>query len=217
MTFIIALGVIIILLCSASVLKLMQPKAERETRNVRRKPNPPKKVTTKRSVGTRKVTPTVTQKVTLQEPILSPVAENTPATTAPAVPMISVNLMAASDKPYAGYELLQALLSCGLRFGNRNIFHRHLKKTGVGPILFSVASCTKEGTFDLSKIGGFTCNGLVLFMKPSDVDDPVKVFETMLDTADQLITELGGKVLNERQQLLKKEDVIAVHQSLQQL
>ncbi len=52
-------------------------------------------------------------------------------------------------------------------------------------------------------------------MKPKSVQNPVKVFELMLETADQLIQDLGGDVLNDDQQLLKKEDVLALHQDLQ--
>lgn len=128
--------------------------------------------------------------------------------------VISLNLCAAADKPYAGYELLQALLSCGMRFGSMNIFHRHQKKTGAGPILFSLASCTQEGTFDLAQMGAFSCKGLVLFMKPKILTNPTKVFELMLETADELISDLGGKVLNDKQQLLKKADVLRCHQQL---
>ena len=36
----------------------------------------------------------------------------------------------------------------------------------------------------------------------------------MLETADELISDLGGKVLNDKQQLLKKADVLRCHQQL---
>lgn len=232
MTFIIALGVIIILLCSASVFKLMQPKqdatANRKKRGASASPHQAKTRSSKpKSAATIK-----SKVVTKPQPAhIEPVVESTPEKAKfvkaespkkpaqeikPAPKLISLNLYAQTDKPYAGYELLQSLLSCGMRFGAMNIFHRHEKKTGVGPILFSLASCTKDGTFDLAKIGAFSCNGLVLFMKPHDVGEPVKVFEMMLETADQLINDLGGKVLNEKQQLLKKEDVLTLHQQLKQ-
>lgn len=214
MTFIIALGVIIILLCSASVFKLMQPKQR-----------PAKQQRHKRS-NTKKQPPAVTSKAKSATPkpqaapVNQPAAPSKPAFVAThadevaVAELISLNLRAADDKPYAGYELLQALLSCGMRFGSMNIFHRHQKKTGAGPILFSLASCTQEGTFDLAQIGAFSCKGLVLFMKPKEVAQPAKVFELMLETADELISDLGGKVLNDHQQLLKKDDVLRCHQQL---
>lgn len=228
MTFIIALGIIIILLCSASLLRLIQP--NKENFEPSRKPQPAiKKFSSEdkivqkqmKSLDTAEIQPFI-------EPVIQKAATDSELIAASQkslaqpeqieinVPdLISINLLAEADRPYSGYELLQALLSCGMRFGAMHIFHRHEKKTGIGDIYFSLACCTPEGTFDLSKIGGFSCNGLVLFMKPKTLQDPVKVFEMLLETADQLITDLGGKVLNTRQQLLKKEDVLELHQKLQ--
>ncbi len=223
MTFIIALGIIIILLCSASVFKLIQPKHDVVSDRKRRAPvkSAPKKNITKPIIESslpEQSEPAIDQLTLNVEEHVTPKQEPfvTPMSPVDVPGLISINLCAEVDKPYMGYELLQALLSCGMRFGVMNIFHRHEKKTGLGPIYFSLASCTQEGTFDLAKIGAFSCNGLVLFMKPKEVEDPVKVFELMLDTADQLISDLGGKVLNAKQQLLKKEDVLRLHQQLQQ-
>lgn len=226
MVFIIALGIIIVLLCSASVFKLIQPKKISDSRNpsskkIRSEPiasasykvAKPKYEVVKEEVVVEDVENFLEKEVL---PIIKLSAPLKPSVSSVQIPdVISVNLRASTDKPYAGYELLQALLSAGMRFSNTGLFYRHEKKTGTGPVLFSLASCTKEGTFDLSAIGGFTCKGLILFMKPKEVQDPVKVFELMLETADQLIHDLGGDVLNDGQQLLKKEDVLAVHEKLQ--
>lgn len=46
-----------------------------------------------------------------------------------------------------------------------NIFHRYQQLSGNGPVLFSLASATKPGTFELSKIGGYACAGLTLLCK----------------------------------------------------
>ena len=213
MTFIIALGVIIILLCSASVFKLMQPK--QRTAKQPRKRHKPKKHTPSVSAASKNKKPVIDKPVITDQPSSTTQSiQQAPIVTVEIAELISLNLCAATDKPYAGYELLQALLSCGMRFGSMNIFHRHQKKTGAGPILFSLASCTQDGTFDLAQIGAFSCKGLVLFMKPKEVDNPTKVFELMLETADELISDLGGTVLNEKQQLLKKDDVVQCHQQL---
>lgn len=227
MTFIIALGIIIVLLCSASVFKLMQPK--NKAPNVRKKKRAPAAAPGRHEYSATRhkkpkhapvhETPAVSHKAPEGAPVMKapelPVFDAQPVKPQVKIPdVISVNLYASDDKPYAGYELLQALLSCGMRFGAMNLFHRHEKKTGIGPVLFSLASCTKEGVFDLAKIGAFECKGLVLFMKPAQVDDPAAVYALLLETADQLINDLGGKVLNDKLQLLNKEDVIHTHQLL---
>ncbi len=231
MTFIIALGIIILLLCSASIFKLIQPNNQKEKRDVKPKNNRYRKARRKKSIKVKPIVAPVKPVLSETQPSMSQaktvlgdmhvdVADQKlkePVKIVPTIPeMISLRLIAEKDKPYSGYELLQALLSCGMRFGKMNIFHRHEKTTGVGPILFSLAACTEEGTFDLARIGGFSCKGLVLYMHPKKVKDPVMVFETLLATADQLITDLDGNVLNEQQQLLSKDNVINIHKTLQQ-
>lgn len=124
--------------------------------------------------------------------------------------IIMLYLMAPNGQPYNGYELLQALLSVGLRYGNMQIFHRYEQKTGRGDVLFSLASATKPGTFDLPKMGGFSCAGLALFLDINKVKDPRNAFDIMLETAGQLAEDLGGKVLDEQRQLLTKEKAVAL-------
>ena len=53
-------------------------------------------------------------------------------------------LMAPEEALYAGYELLQALLSAGLRFGKQHLFHRHVHKDGRGETLFHCAQAVRS-------------------------------------------------------------------------
>lgn len=215
MTFIIALGVIVILLCTASVFRLMQPRQEEKTTAKQTKPKKekkPKKVKAKKAPTkpTAPVAPSLHQK-----PVDTPTPRiATALAPAPVPEAIVIYLRAPAEKQYCGYELLQALLTAGMRFGKMNIFHRHEKKTGVGPVLFSLASAESPGTFDLAKIGGFYSKALTLFLQPAEVADPAKAYEMMLDTADQLVEDLGGTVLDEKRALLKKEAVLSIHQKL---
>lgn len=223
MTFIIALGIIIVLLCSASIFKLMQPPTHQTSRQPKKaKVSHPSKKTAKKAEKPQKpVKKTVSEPAFHVESSDEPPVEkhapkiDTAPITADMPEMITLNLAAEKGRPYAGYELLQTLLTSGMRFGSMNLFHRHEKKTGVGPVLFSLAACTADGTFDLTKIGNFSCNGLVLFMRPHEVEQPRAVFETMLKTADIIVQALGGTVLNAHQQLLKKADVVELYQQLQ--
>lgn len=118
---------------------------------------------------------------------------------------LMVCLKAAKDCPYGGYELLQSLLANGFRFGEMDLFHRHQQKTGHGPILFSLAAATETGSFDLAKIGGFSCPGLSLFFYMGGQANPSNTFNLMLETAEHLADDLGGQLLDERQQSLTPE------------
>lgn len=227
MTFIIALGIIIVLLCSASVFKLMQPttrKARREpkqpdsSQHIKQTAKKPEKPT--RNSGKKRVsepafhveTVAADDSVAPQAPQAQPQTTRAPVTPLPE--MITLNLAAEKGRPFSGYELLQTLLTSGMRFGSMNLFHRHEKRTGVGKVLFSLAACTADGSFDLTKIGSFSCNGLVLFMRPREIENPRAVFEMMLKTADVIVQGLGGTVLNAQQELLKKADVVELYQQL---
>jgi cell division protein ZipA len=120
---------------------------------------------------------------------------------------IVLYLLAAGNRPYSGYELLQSILSNGFRYGEQQIFHRYQDKTNKGPILFSLASAQGTGTFDLPKMGGFMTQGLVLVLDVHTVEEPMAAFELMLHVAGQLSEDLGGKVLDENRELLTKEMV----------
>ena len=134
----------------------------------------------------------------------------------PPPPLITFNIVADESHSYMGYELLQAMLSAGMRYGQHNIFHRHAEKTGRGPLLFSLASICQPGTFDLSRMGSFSTPGLSLFFTADKMNDPVAVYELMLQTAGQLVEDLGGHVLDEHKQLLTPATVVKQRQLLHQ-
>lgn len=120
---------------------------------------------------------------------------------------VVLHVMASDDQPFAGYELLQALLSGGLRYGKHKIFYRHLHKNGQGEVQFSLAAANKPGTFDLPNMGNFSCPGLTLFTVLQEVQDPKHAFELMLAAANQLAEDLGGEVWGENRKVLTVEDI----------
>jgi cell division protein ZipA len=112
-------------------------------------------------------------------------------------------LQAKANRKLAGYELLQTLLAAGLRFGEGQLFHRHYKPNGQGPIVCSLAAATATGVFDLQNMGDFSAKGLCLFMQPSgnskiDTDH----LTLMLDTAKQLSDGLDALLLDYQRQPL---------------
>ena len=120
---------------------------------------------------------------------------------------ILIYLKAPAGLPYGGYDLLQTLLTHHFRFGEMEIFHRHEDVNGQGSILFSLAAATKMGTFDLANMGGFSCPGLTLFLNLSKQKNPLMSFDIMLETAYQLISDLGGSLLDEYQNVLSEEKI----------
>jgi cell division protein ZipA len=104
--------------------------------------------------------------------------------------LLVISVAAKPGASFAGYDLLQAIVSTGMKFGEMNIFHyfKDNKK------LFSLASATKPGEFDLDRMGAFSCIGLTLFMNCCEVPDAEKAFTLMLNVAEQLADDLDGEL-----------------------
>lgn len=128
---------------------------------------------------------------------------------------IMMFLLAKGNRQLAGYELLQAVLSAGLRFGEGHLFHRHQHANGQGPILCSLAAATDQGTFDLQNIGAFMVRGLCLYMHPSgNPGIDAERFDIMLDTAKTLSEDLDTHLLDDRRKPLSDSSIQRYHQRL---
>ncbi len=126
-------------------------------------------------------------------------------------------VMAKNGKQFAGYELAQAVAESNLCFGEMNIFHRHQYPDGSGDVWFSVASATKPGTFDISKLTDMRCLGLSLFMQVHGNDQDRERFELMLKTANQLAEGLNGTLLDEERKPLTESTIYRYRKRVQQL
>ena len=123
---------------------------------------------------------------------------------AQASDLVIFHVMTKEGRFFVGYELLQALLAGGMRFGDMNIFHRYQDPTGRGPLLFSLASATEPGTFDMQNIGAFSGRGLTFFLRKSGnptIDQ--ERMELMLHTAMQLAEDLDGILLDDKREPLE--------------
>ena len=112
--------------------------------------------------------------------------------------VLVIFLRAKENRQLAGYELLQTILSVGLRFGEGHLFHRHQHPNGQGPVLCSLATATESGVFDLQNIGAFSVRGLCLFMQASgSTAIDMERFSIMVETAKQLSEDLDTHLLDD--------------------
>ena len=124
-------------------------------------------------------------------------------------------LLAKENRHLAGYELLQAMLAAGLRYGEGQLFHRHQSSNGHGPVLFSLAAATESGVFDLQNMGGFSVRGLCLYMHSSEnATIDAERFALLVDTAKQLSEGLGTHLLDDRRQAFSNKSLARYHQAL---
>jgi len=129
--------------------------------------------------------------------------------------MLMMLLLAKDKHNFAGYELLQTLLAAGLRFGEGSLFHRHQLSNGQGPVIFSLAAATNDGTFDLQNMGAFSARGLCLFMQPSgNATIDIERFNILYETARQLSEGLDAHLLDGNRRPLTKESLAAYQLSL---
>ncbi|MFO6425431.1 cell division protein ZipA [Motilimonas sp. KMU-193] len=118
-----------------------------------------------------------------------------------------LNVMSHEGRLFAGAELLPTLLNLGFKFGEMDIFHRHLSPTGNGPVLFSMANMVKPGTFDVDHMEQFETHGVSLFMALPCAGDPSNNFALMLHAAEMLASELDGAVYDATRQPLTRQKV----------
>ena len=100
-----------------------------------------------------------------------------------------------------GVELRNALVSMGLSYGERELYHRH---SGSGrEVLYSVANASSEGTFPEGSMEGFTSPGVIMLMELKGHPDPEHGFEEMVSSARQMSRRLRADVLDSHQQPLQ--------------
>ncbi len=126
--------------------------------------------------------------------------------------LIVLNVLAPTGTLYHGRSLVEAMQSQSLKYGDMNIFHRVDQKTKSK--LFSVANALEPGTFDLSDLDDFQSSGVTFFMQLPAPNDPSIIFDLMLNTARNLVLELGGSLKDEQMSVLTGQTVEHMRQRI---
>ncbi|AXT40432.1 cell division protein ZipA [Alteromonas sp. BL110] len=119
--------------------------------------------------------------------------------------VLVLNVRAPEGEAISGAALLPMLLTLGFKFGDQDIFHRHVNSNGKGPVLFSLANMFKPGVFDIDNLENFETQGVSLFMILPIEGDPHQVFNMMHNAARKLADEFGAQVLDGRRSVLTKQ------------
>lgn len=122
-----------------------------------------------------------------------------------------------SGKLLRGDELLTSLLQSGLRFGEMNIFHRHVDISGGGSVLFSVANMIKPGTFYLKEIPEMMTPGISFFLLVPSFGDAKQNFKLMLQTAQRIADDVSGIVLDDQRRLLTPQKIVEYNEKIKAL
>ncbi|MBO1255605.1 cell division protein ZipA [Alteromonas sp. 5E99-2] len=121
--------------------------------------------------------------------------------------VLAINVRAAEGESLSGAALLPLLLTLGFKFGEHDIFHRHVNANGKGPVLFSLANMVKPGVFDIDNLETFSTQGISLFMVLPIEGDPHQVFNMMHNAARKVADEFNGQLLDGRRSILTKQGI----------
>ena len=113
----------------------------------------------------------------------------------PEQQIMAIYIAAQSVPRFYGNDILDALNTADMHYGDMEIFHYHgPDKKHSNRALFSLANIHEPGTFDLDNMDSFVTDGLAMFMcLPAEIGGDI-AFEIMLDTAQNLAHLLGGEL-----------------------
>ncbi|PTB87909.1 cell division protein ZipA, partial [Pseudidiomarina aestuarii] len=107
---------------------------------------------------------------------------------------------------FEGAILLQQMTELGFKYGDFDIFHRHVDTAGNGPVLFSLANMFNPGTFDIDHMETFQTDGIALFLALPIKGDSKQAFTMMHNAAVKLAAAVDkGQVLDEHRNPLTRQ------------
>ena len=121
--------------------------------------------------------------------------------------VLVLNVAARDGRVFSGDDLLQVLITSGLKFGDMNIFHKRLSKEHQGTVVFSVANMLNPGTFDLNNMDDFTTLGISFFLALPTPINNLDAFEQMLDVAQEIRATLGGDLKDDHRNAMTGQTI----------
>ncbi len=121
--------------------------------------------------------------------------------------VLVINVMAHEGREFRGEDLMHTIITCGLKYGDMQIFHHRFGNSSSGPVLFSLANILNPGTFDLNNMSQFTTIGVSLFMAMPTPVNNLDAFEQMLAVAQQLCSTLDGELKDDHRNVMTAQTI----------
>lgn len=120
------------------------------------------------------------------------------------------------DGRFRGNDLLEVFDRAGLEYGRFDVFHRMVETPDGLESVFSVASATEPGSFEISEMADESFKGLTMFMLLPGPQGGVAAFADMLATARRMAQQLNADVTDRNRSTMTRqtahhvrEDIIA--------
>lgn len=129
--------------------------------------------------------------------------------------VLIINVTARRGELFHGSDLLNALMQLDMKFGEMDIFHRHINEDGSGPVLFSLANMVMPGTFNLAAMQNFSTPGLSLFLSlplPASLEAEsesaaLDAYNILAYTAQGLSRALDGQLKDENRSVMTLQTI----------
>lgn len=125
--------------------------------------------------------------------------------------IIQFGIVSKELQGFNGMQLAVAFKSVGLTYGAMKIFE---SVDDDGQAKFSVASIVEPGTFPETGLDQFYCPGIVFFMQPEYLDDPVAVFDELITVVHKLAKQLDGVEWDHKRKPLTDETIEMLREQL---
>lgn len=119
--------------------------------------------------------------------------------------VVALTIMAAESQMFTGRAIRQALEKQEMRFGDMQIYHRY-SINNRRQVLFSVANILDPGTLLPDQLISMKTPGLLVFTRLPGPVNGLTIFDSMLETAQELTAYLGGILCDE-----KREPITDMH------
>ena len=129
--------------------------------------------------------------------------------------VLIINVTARRGETFYGPDLLQALMELDMKFGEMDIFHRHVNDDGSGPVLFSLANMVMPGTFNLAAMQSFSTPGISMFLSlplPRSLEQEFEsisldAYNILAYTAQGLARALDGQLKDENRSVMTLQTI----------
>lgn len=141
-----------------------------------------------------------------------PIKDSAPVQAASDI--VSIFILPRNRNGFSGRALSSALHSNKFYYGKHQIFHRHQDDDMHLPILFSAASLTEPGYFDEMLMHKTAYKGIVLFLRVSELDNPLYIFDSMLSSARKLAVGLNAELCDSGRSHLTSQTISHLRENI---